>query len=51
MRDSIARKVVTAAAFLAAPPAVLIFLFVADSRVRMLSIAGVVPGAIADAPN
>jgi two-component system phosphate regulon sensor histidine kinase PhoR len=39
MRDSIARKVVTAAAFLAAPPAVLIFLFVADSRVRMLSIA------------
>jgi two-component system, OmpR family, phosphate regulon sensor histidine kinase PhoR len=39
MRDSIARRVVTVAALLAAPLVVLIFLFVADARVRMLSVA------------
>ena len=39
MRDSIARRVITAATLLAAPLVVLIFLFVADLRVRLLSVA------------
>jgi two-component system phosphate regulon sensor histidine kinase PhoR len=39
MRDSIARRVVIAATFLAAPLVILIFLFVADLRVRLLSLA------------
>jgi two-component system phosphate regulon sensor histidine kinase PhoR len=39
MRDSIARRFVTLAALLAAPLVVLIFLFVQDARVRMLSVA------------
>jgi two-component system phosphate regulon sensor histidine kinase PhoR len=39
MRDSIARRVVTAAALLALPFVVLIFVFVGDVRVRVLSLA------------
>jgi len=39
MTDSIARRVVTAATLLAAPLVVVIFLFVGDVRVRLLSIA------------
>jgi len=39
MRDSIARRVVTAATFLAVPLVVLIFFFVADLRVRIVSVA------------
>ena len=39
MRDSIARKVLTAAILLAAPLVVLIFVFVADLRVRLVSVA------------
>jgi two-component system phosphate regulon sensor histidine kinase PhoR len=40
MRDSIARRVLTAGALLAAPLVILIFVFVPDARVRLLS-AGV----------
>ncbi|HEX3742531.1 MAG TPA: ATP-binding protein [Bryobacteraceae bacterium] len=39
MRDSIARRVATAAILLAAPLVILIFVFVADVRVRLLSVA------------
>jgi two-component system phosphate regulon sensor histidine kinase PhoR len=39
MRDSIARRAVAVATLLAAPPIVVIFLFVADPRVRMLAVA------------
>ena len=39
MRDSIARRVLTGAALLAAPLVIVIFLFVPDIRVRLLSVA------------
>jgi two-component system phosphate regulon sensor histidine kinase PhoR len=39
MRDSIARRVVTAAILLAAPLVIFIFLFVADARVRIAGLA------------
>jgi two-component system phosphate regulon sensor histidine kinase PhoR len=39
MRDSIARRAVTAATLMAVPFVILIFIFVADLRVRLLSVA------------
>src|SRR5580704_11394420 len=39
MRDSLARRVITAATLLASPLVVLLFLFVGDLRVRLVSVA------------